>query len=181
MLLDTCLLLAGHSRNFYPSLLHVTCVAPLAGTNCAMRSACLLQKTSIAVVATVKAATIKNKETCYKDFHEAGLWSPLEPVVTRWATWLRAAFYYSEHLPVVCAIVNNWVEGGNFSQLSKGSYKQRSVWCQTWSFFHTTSLLQITWSSWKQMTAPLQKYTNSWKICSFRMDPAQFKFTSSNG
>ena len=33
-------------------------------------------------------------------------------MITRWATWLRAALYYSENLPAVRTIVNNWtVEG----------------------------------------------------------------------
>ena len=37
-------------------------------------------------------ATIKNKDR-KKDFHDAGLPSPPDPVITRWATWLRAALY----------------------------------------------------------------------------------------
>ena len=63
------------------------------------------------IIATIKAATIKNKD-CKKDFHDAGLPSPPDPVITRWATWLRAALYYSENLPAVCTIVNNWTSAG---------------------------------------------------------------------
>ena len=37
------------------------------------------------VIATIKAAAIKNKER-NKDFHDAGLPSPPDPVITRWAT-----------------------------------------------------------------------------------------------
>ena len=37
------------------------------------------------VIATIKAATIKNKDR-KKDFHDAGLPSPPDPVITRWAT-----------------------------------------------------------------------------------------------
>ena len=33
-------------------------------------------------------------------------------MITRWATWLRAALYYSENLPVIRTIVNNWTSGG---------------------------------------------------------------------
>ena len=47
------------------------------------------------VIATIKAATIKSKN-CKKDFYDAGLPSPPDPVITRWATWLRAALYYRE-------------------------------------------------------------------------------------
>ena len=57
------------------------------------------------VIATIKAATIKDRK---KDFHDAGLPSPPDPVITRWATWLRAALYYGENLPAVRTIVNNW-------------------------------------------------------------------------
>ena len=63
------------------------------------------------VIATIKAATIKNKDR-KKDFHDAGLPSPPDPVITRWATWLRAALYYSENLPAVRTIVNNWTSTG---------------------------------------------------------------------
>ena len=37
------------------------------------------------IIATIKAATIKNKDR-EKDFHDAGLPSPPDPVITRWAT-----------------------------------------------------------------------------------------------
>ena len=62
-------------------------------------------------IATIKAATIKNKDR-KKDFHDAGLPSPPDPVITRWVTWLRAALYYSENLPAVRTIVNNWASAG---------------------------------------------------------------------
>ena len=74
-----------------PSLMHVTCVAHLLH-NCAMRVRAH-SKNIDEVIATIKAATIKNKDR-KKDFHDAGLPSPLHPVITRWATWLRAALYY---------------------------------------------------------------------------------------
>ena len=58
------------------------------------------------VVATIEAATIKNKDR-KNDFREAGLSSPPVPVITRWAAWLRAVLYYNENLPTVRTIVNN--------------------------------------------------------------------------
>ena len=45
------------------------------------------------IIATIKVAIIKNNNRI-KDFHDAGLPSPPESVITRWATWLRAALYY---------------------------------------------------------------------------------------
>ena len=64
-----------------------------------------------ATLPTITAATIKNKDR-KKDFHDAGLPSPPDSVITRWATWLRAALYYSENLPAVRTIVNNWTSAG---------------------------------------------------------------------
>ena len=70
------------------------------------------------IIATIKAATIKNKDR-KKDFHYAGLLSPPDPVITRWATWLRAALYYSENLPAFRTIVNNWTSAGLFVSRAK--------------------------------------------------------------
>ena len=89
--------------------MHVTCVAHLLH-NCAMRVRAHFKNID-EVIATIKAATIKNKDR-KKNFHNAGLPSPPDPVITRWATWLRAALYYSENLPAVRTIVNNWTSAG---------------------------------------------------------------------
>ena len=62
-------------------------------------------------IATIKAATIRNKDR-KKDFHDASLPSPPEPVITRWTTWLRSALNYSETLPAVRTIVNNCTSAG---------------------------------------------------------------------
>ena len=102
--------LAGKTlKELYPSLMHVTCVAHLLH-NCAMRVRGHFKNID-KIIATIKAATIKNKNR-KKDFHDAGLPSPLNPAITRWATWLRAALCYSENLPAVRTIVNNWTSAG---------------------------------------------------------------------
>ena len=102
--------LAGKTlKELYSSLMHVTCVAHLLH-NCAM---CVHAhfKSIDEIIAMIKAATIKNTDR-KKDFHDAGLPSPADPVITRWATCLRAALYYSENLPAVRTIVNNWTSAG---------------------------------------------------------------------
>ena len=102
--------LAGKTlKELYPSLMHVTCVAHLLH-NCAMRVSAHFKNID-EIIATIKEATIKNKDR-KKDFHDAGLPSPPDPVITRWATWLRAVLYYSENLPAVRTIVNNWTSAG---------------------------------------------------------------------
>ena len=96
-------------KELHPSLMHVTCVAHLLH-NCAMGVRAHFKNID-EVIATIKPATIKNKDR-KKDFHDAGLPSPPNPVITRWATWLRAALYYSENLPAVRIIINNWTSAG---------------------------------------------------------------------
>ena len=97
-------------KELYPSLMHVTCVAHLLH-NCVMRVRAHFKNID-QVIATIKAATIKIKDR-KKDFYNAGLPSPPDPIITRCpATWLRAALYYSENLPAVRTIVNNWTSAG---------------------------------------------------------------------
>ena len=91
-------------KELYPCLMQVTCVAHLLH-NCAMRVRAHFKNID-EIIATIKAATIKNKDR-KKDFHDAGLPSPPDPVITRWATWLRAALYYNENLPAVRTIAIN--------------------------------------------------------------------------
>ena len=57
--------------------------------NCALRVRAHFKNID-EVIATIKATTIKNKDR-KKDFHDAGLPSPPDPITTRWATWLEAA------------------------------------------------------------------------------------------
>ena len=111
-------------KELYPSLMHVTCVAHLLH-NCAMRVRAHFKNID-EVIATIKAATIKNKDR-KKDFRDAGLPSPPDPVITRWATWLRAALYYSEDLPAVRTIVNNWTSAGLLVSRAKDAINVESL------------------------------------------------------
>ena len=65
---------------YYPSLMHVNCVVHLLH-NCAM---CVHAhfKNNDKLIATIKAATIKNKDH-KKDFHDADLPSLPDPAITR--------------------------------------------------------------------------------------------------
>ena len=73
--------LAGKTlKELYPSLMYVTCVAHLLH-NCAMRMRAHLKNID-EIIETIKAATIKNKNR-KNNFHDAGLPSPPDPVITR--------------------------------------------------------------------------------------------------
>ena len=67
-------------NKFKNYLMIVTCVAHLLH-NCATRVRAHFKNID-EIVATNKAATIKNKDR-NKDFHDAGLPSPPDPVITR--------------------------------------------------------------------------------------------------
>ena len=68
--------------------MHVNCVAHLLH-NCAMRL-CAHFKNIDEAITTIKVAKIK-QQNCKKDFHVAGLPSPPDLVIRRWAIWLKAA------------------------------------------------------------------------------------------
>ena len=67
--------------------MRVNCVVHLQH-NCAMRVRAHFKNID-KVKTTIKTATIKNKYR-KKDFYDAGLVCP-DSVITRWATWLKAA------------------------------------------------------------------------------------------
>ena len=72
-------------KELYPFLMYVNCVVHLLH-NYAMRLRPHFKNID-KVIATIKAVTIKNKDR-KKEFHDAGLPSPSDLVITRWATWL---------------------------------------------------------------------------------------------
>ena len=110
MLLGRYMSLAGKTlKELYPTLMHVICIAHLL-RNWASRVRAFFKNIEDVVV-IIKASNIKNKDRV-NDFREAGLPSPPVPVITRSATWLRAALYYSENLLAIRTIVNNWTGEG---------------------------------------------------------------------
>ena len=113
--------LAGKTLNeLCSSLMHVNCIAMCV---------CVLSLKNIEVIAMIKTATVKNKNH-KKDVHDAGMPSPLDPVITRLLTWLRPALYYSENLPSVCTIVSNWTSAGLLVSRTKEAIHVK-IWCRT--------------------------------------------------
>ena len=98
------MVLAGtYLKNMYPKLFHVTCIAHLLH-NCAMLVKAKFPHVNT-LISTVKAATVKNGER-RQLFSAIG--NPPQPVLTRWGTWLDAAFWYGENLPQVLEIVSQF-------------------------------------------------------------------------
>ena len=127
-----CLLLSDAARymqaagqtlkNMYPQLFHVTCIAHLLH-NCALRVKANYPAVDD-LIACVKAATVKNK-TRQAMFEAIGM--PPQPIITRWASWLQAAFYYADHLPTVQDIVGRFEGSGVLVERAKTSVNARSL------------------------------------------------------
>ena len=89
---------------FYPSLLHVTCLA-----HALHRVAeCIRDAASITncLVSSVRKIFVKapTRVQLYKE-KTPDIPLPPEPVLTRWGTWLKAALFYAEHLDDIQNIV----------------------------------------------------------------------------
>ena len=69
--------------------MHVNCIAHLVH-NCAMLVRAHFKNID-KIETSIKAAAIKNKDR-EKDFYDAGLPFPSDPLLTVWVTWLKAAY-----------------------------------------------------------------------------------------
>lgn len=103
-------------KTLYPKLFHITCMAHL-WHNCSMRVKAHYNSVDF-LIASVKAATVKNKKR-KNMFTRAGIPQPPQPVITRWATWLKAAIYYANYLPEIKAIVNDFQGSGKIVENAK--------------------------------------------------------------
>ena len=90
-------------KQLYSNLKHLTCLSHLLH-NCAEKVRAEFPKTDF-LIASIKAATVKNR-TRSAAFEAIG--QPPQPVLTRWASWLEAAFYYSRSFHEVKEIVENF-------------------------------------------------------------------------
>ena len=101
-------------QQLYPRLFHVTCTAHLPH-NCAEKVRAYVFDVDD-LIGTMKAATVRSKDR--KELF-ASIGYPPQPVITRWATWLKATFYYAEKLPDVRRIVESFDRNGLLVQHAK--------------------------------------------------------------
>ena len=106
----------------YIHLFHVTCLAHILH-NCAEKMRGALADVNN-LVAHVKVATIKNKSR-QAQFKHIG--SPMELVVTRWGTWLKAADYYADNLIEVKNIVNEFKGDGILVKRAKEAVNDADI------------------------------------------------------
>ena len=103
-------------QQLYTRLFHVTCTAHLLH-NCAEKVRAYFSDVDD-LIATVKAATVRSKDR--KELF-ASIGYPPQPVVTRWATWLKVTFYYAKKLPDIRRIVESFDGNGLLVQRAKKS------------------------------------------------------------
>ncbi|CAK8688417.1 unnamed protein product [Clavelina lepadiformis] len=112
-------------KKLYPKLFHVICLAHLLH-NCAMKvRACFPAVDDL--IARVKALAVKNKA---RRALFSSIGQPPQPVVTRWASWWQAAFYYTKNLPEVRRIVEHLGDGGILLQQAKEALKSQTLSAQ---------------------------------------------------
>ena len=112
-------------KKLYPKLFHMTCLAHLMH-NCTVKVRANFPAVD-KLIARVKALTVKN-EARRTLFHTIG--QPLQPVVTRWTSWLNAAHYYSKNLPEVKAIEENLTDAGILVQRAEEALKPQNLSAQ---------------------------------------------------
>ena len=106
----------------YPHLFHDTCLAHMLHIFTEKMHGAFSDVNKF--VAHVKVATIKNKSR-QAQFKHIG--SPLEPVVTRWGTWLKAADYYANNLSEVKKIVNEFEGDGILVKQAKEAVNDAGI------------------------------------------------------
>ena len=106
----------------YTNLFHVTCTAHLLH-NCAEKVRSHFPDVDD-LIARIKAATLKNK-TRRQLFEHIG--SPPQPVVTRWGSWLQAAFFYADYFLEVKSVVNRFEGQGILVVRAKEAVNSSSV------------------------------------------------------
>ena len=100
--------------SLFPNLIHVTCIVHL------FHNVCLLIKNTYVnidnFIASTKASTIKNRNR-RNMFNVIG--TPLQPVVTRWGSWSKAAVYYSDNFHDIKEIINSFEGTGLLAEKNK--------------------------------------------------------------
>lgn len=133
-------------RVLYPTMFHVTCGAHLLH-NCAMRVRAHFDDVDC-LIARIKALCLKNKQRANL-FIEIG--SPPTPIVTRWASWIKAATYYADKLPQVRAIVDEISSDGLIPRRAKEILRKESL---------PSSLLTIR-NCYSQLATAVERLENS--------------------
>lgn len=92
------------TKEKFTQMYHITCLAHTLHRVCEkIRSMNLLADSFISKMKKVLTNSPKRRRQ-FKEICRIAL--PKSPVITRWGTWLEAAFYYCENSDVICGFIN---------------------------------------------------------------------------
>ena len=152
----------------YDRFFHVTCIAHLIH-NCAMRVRNFYSTVDV-VISSLKKLTLRNRGIRAL-FDDIGV--PPHPVVTRWASWLKAAEYYARNLPKVRDIVNNIEGTGLLISRAKESLRNEDLAADLLAIQAHYSCLIPSLSKIQSASYTLKKAFEDIKNLDFGNDPAQ--------
>ena len=104
----TYMVKAGKSlKSFYPKLVHITCMAHLINRiSCFIRNHYELTDEFIAENKKIFSKCRSRIEKFKSIAPNVSL--PPKPIVTRWSTWLGAAFYYAKNFDIIETVINTF-------------------------------------------------------------------------
>ncbi|KAF7685559.1 hypothetical protein CDIK_3692 [Cucumispora dikerogammari] len=108
--------------HLFPNIRHLTCIEYLFH-NCAMKIKSFYRDVDH-LISSIKSLTFKNNTR--KQMFISVLTLP-DAVVTRWGTWLEAAFYYAKHFVEIKHIVNKITGPGILLENAKESVNSKTV------------------------------------------------------
>ncbi|KAF7684974.1 hypothetical protein CDIK_4277, partial [Cucumispora dikerogammari] len=106
----------------FPNIRHLTCIAHLF-YNCAMKIKSFYKDVDH-LISSIKSLTFKNN-TRKQMFISVSTLS--DSVVTRWGTWLEAAFYYAKHFVEVKHMFNEIIGAGILLENAKEAVNSETV------------------------------------------------------
>ena len=97
-----------------------------------------------------KGSNDKNKDR-RSLFTATGLSAPLQPILTRWSTWLEASFFYAENFQIVKQIVSSFEDGGKLVERAKEAIADQDVFSE----------LRQIFSNYREIAVLITEITNS--------------------
>ena len=156
---------------FYGKMSHVTCTSHLLHNACTrVRSAFPEVDT---LIASVKAATRKNRSR-KEMFRREQIPVPPAPVVTRWGSWLKAAFYYGRHFCAVEKIFDE-LSGGKLVEKAKQALKNATVFQSLTSICSQYQILESVFDHHIDTSFTVEKAHNFFKNIDFGEDCCRVK------
>ena len=124
------------------------------------------------VIASVKTLSLKNK-TRRQLFKDVGF--PPCPIVTRWGSWLEAAFYYAQNLPEIRRIVDSIDDDGVIVIKAKESLQSAGLNESLMAISRTYEQLKTLMKKSESSSYTVEEAVNDVSKVDFSTDPCGIK------